>query len=72
MSQEHVAEDERQRELLRKVHEALDLLEARLDALAPLKPTRVVDLLLQLRREVTAEFAHVERGQEVEGGAPRR
>ena len=72
MNQEHVGEDERKRELLRKVYNGLDLLEVRLDALTPWGKSKAVDLVLQLRRAVTAEFLDVGRGREVKGSAPQR
>jgi len=58
VSQRYHAQSENKQELLRAVHEALDVLESRLQALPPVEQRpRPIDLVLQLRREVIETFS---------------
>lgn len=56
-NERQAGESENERQLLRAVHETLDLLESRLLALPPVEQRpRPIDLVLQLRREIIDTF----------------
>ena len=57
-NERQAAESENEQQLLRAVHETLDVLESRLQALPPMEQCpRPIDLVLQLRREVIETFS---------------
>ena len=69
MDERQVVDRDADIELLRKVYDGLDVLEARLNMLALPGKSEAIDLVLQLRRKVIEEFPHVETGAELEADA---
>jgi hypothetical protein len=55
------------RKELQAVHDALDLLEAGVNALAAPGESEALDLVVQMRRKIIEDFSHLEHRSDLEG-----